>query len=249
MTTGRQTGSLFSLGRCIRRLYSTTRPARNQKGGWEFARPLPGSSAPKPVVPSIFRGNPALQNAPSKDFQTLFEAAVSQPPLDQMPRKAARQAAPFQPASINEMPLDKIKGAPSIAPPERQMISATEQKAGYIYIHCVAITKNTHVTITNHKHNPIIVMSCGQLGFKHSKRDGPEAAYSVARAAFEKLAESNLSVESIEIVLKGFGRGRYGFLGALEGPHGVFVRRKIVRMTDATPLQIGGVRARNERRR
>jgi len=56
-------------------------------------------------------------------------------------------------------------------------------------------------------------------------------------------------VEQVEIVLKGFGQGRRGFISAINGQHGDFLRKKVVRVTDATPLVIGGTRVSNKRRR
>jgi small subunit ribosomal protein S11 len=147
------------------------------------------------------------------------------------------------------MPLPNPQPTSSMPVPIPQLRRTHEQEEGYIYIHCVAITKNTHVTITNYKRNPIIAMSGGRVGLKHSKRNGQEAGFSIAVKAFEKLAQSKYNVEKVELVVKGFGQGRRGFLGAIDSPAGAFIKRKIVRITDATPLQIGGTPARNEKRR
>ena len=134
-------------------------------------------------------------------------------------------------------------------PPLPSQTPRTGQRPGYIHIHAVSLTKNIHVTITDHKHDPIIAMSAGRLGMKHSRRQSTEAAHNTAVAAFEKLANSNLEVQQVELVLKGFGKGRAGFISAVSGPHGEFIRSKVVRVTDATPLVIGGQRVKNRKRR
>jgi small subunit ribosomal protein S11 len=68
-------------------------------------------------------------------------------------------------------------------------------------------------------------------------------------AAFEKLASTNYNIQQVELILKGFGKGRQGFLSAISGQHGEFLKDKVVRITDATPLRIGGTRLPNKRRR
>jgi small subunit ribosomal protein S11 len=56
-------------------------------------------------------------------------------------------------------------------------------------------------------------------------------------------------VEQIELILKGHYSGRGGIIAALNGPHGERLKQKIVRVTDATPIIIGGTKAKNKPRR
>jgi small subunit ribosomal protein S11 len=120
------------------------------------------------------------------------------------------------------------------------------------HIHINNSTRNTHITITNHKHDPIVVLSAGRLGLKHSKRGTHEAGAATAHEALKRFATKFPDVmdeAKIELVLKGFGPGRQGALSTIFGPMGEGVRGRINRVTDATTLAIGGARAPNRRRR
>jgi small subunit ribosomal protein S11 len=160
-------------------------------------------------------------------------------------RALDRAADSFLPTSISQLTKPD---ANQTKPPPLPQIRSSGQHPGYFYIHGVSTTKNIHVTIADHEHNPVVVTSGGRHGLKHSKRQTIEAGYTTTVAALEKFAKSNYEVTEVEIVLKGFGQGRKGFLSALEGHHGEFIRRKVVRVTDATPMQIGLIKARNKKR-
>jgi small subunit ribosomal protein S11 len=156
---------------------------------------------------------------------------------------------PFPAASVADASaMDLDEGAIGPRNPASKLL-LTGRDPGYIFIHAVTTTRNIHVTITNHKHNPVVSVSAGQLGFKHSKRATTEAGIDTSINAFQRLTNSNLQVDEVEVVLKGFGKGRLGFLSALMSKQGDFLRPKVVRITDATPLRIGSVRAKNLKRR
>lgn len=53
---------------------------------------------------------------------------------------------------------------------------------------------------------------------------------------------------TIELVLKGFGPGREALISALGSAPGEEIRKKVKRITDATPLKIGGVRPKKRRK-
>jgi small subunit ribosomal protein S11 len=230
----------------------------------------PGSSANNAALPSSFPSarqsktpsNPFATpvtktlstpiKAPTQQFVDLFEQALRNSPRisgnsSQSEAHQGDKAIAFQPASLDQMPFQDPSNSTTIRPLP-QLQNSSEQQAGYFFIHAVAVTKNLHVTICDHKHNPVIAISAGQLGKKHSHRNTPEAAYDTTVRALERLADSPYKVREVELVLKGFGNGRYGFLQAISGPKGEFVKRKVVRVTDATPLQIGRIKARNARR-
>ena len=136
----------------------------------------------------------------------------------------------------------------SATPPEDPFQSL---KHSY-HIHINNSTRNTHITITNHKHDPIVVLSAGRLGLKHSKRGTHEAGAATAHEALKRFATKFPDVTDegrIELVLKGFGPGRQGALSTIFGPMGEDIRGRINRVTDATTLAIGGAKAPNRRRR
>ena len=156
----------------------------------------------------------------------------------------------FEPVDTADFPLPSPPSPATTVPsPPLPVSEIPQQGPGYFHVHAVSITSNMHVTITDHKHNPVVTMSAGRVGYKHAKRRTQEAAYDAAVAAFEKFSKTSYKVEQVEIVLKGFGQGRRGFISAINGQHGDFLRKKVVRVTDATPLVIGGTRVSNKRRR
>jgi ribosomal protein S11 len=123
------------------------------------------------------------------------------------------------------------------------------RRPGYFHLHFVTETKNTHVTITDYKREVVVSMSAGQVGtYKHSKRASHEAGYDTAVAVFERFLKKDYKIEQLELVLKGFGPGRAGGVSALNGQYGEPFMKKVVRVTDATKLRIGGTRLRNKKR-
>ena len=189
---------------------------------------------------------------PTRAFVEILEEALRNGPHLGKRKPPTQFQSPdagdaFRPASIDQMPLQNPSATSTVIPPLPQR-ELKGQPKGYFYIHGVCVTKNMHVTICDHKHNPVVAISGGQLGVKHSKRQTQETAYNTTVNAFRRLAATDYEVRQVELVMKGFGPGRKGFLQAISGPQGDFIRRKIVRVTDATPLQIGGTKARNEKR-
>jgi small subunit ribosomal protein S11 len=55
-------------------------------------------------------------------------------------------------------------------------------------------------------------------------------------------------IEQLEVFLRGFGAGREAVTKALLGLEGAALRRKIVKVSDATRLKFGGTRSKKPRR-
>lgn len=104
-------------------------------------------------------------------------------------------------------------------------------------------------TFTNGEGNVIAWISGGCCGFKHSRRGEYEAGYQCAIRMFKKI-EERLSVErfNLELLYKGFGLGRQALNSALLTTEGENIRPILSRMTDRTPLKVGGPRAKKARR-
>ncbi|CAR24571.1 mitochondrial 37S ribosomal protein uS11m [Lachancea thermotolerans CBS 6340] len=91
-------------------------------------------------------------------------------------------------------------------------------------------------------------VSTGNLGFRKAARGEYEAAFQTSARLFQMIHQKKLLDRNIEIVLKDFGKGREAFTAALNGKEGTAVRRNVVRVSDATPIKFGGVRAPRQRR-
>ena len=112
-------------------------------------------------------------------------------------------------------------------------------------------------------------VSSGMLGFKNAGRSGFEAGYQCAVKMIRRIeaeamkkqiplyygGKTQLLAEErmqpgldIEIVFTGLGQGREALTQAVMSPEGNQVRGLVARLTDRTPLKIGGTRSKKARR-
>ena len=113
------------------------------------------------------------------------------------------------------------------------------------HLHVFATKHNTHITVTRPNRDPIISMSAGNIGFKHSQRKHYDTAFQLASYVFGRMRDTGLlpQIKKLEVVLRGFGQGREAVTKAILGVEGMPFRGKIVRVTDATRLKFGGTRS------
>ncbi|QSZ29901.1 hypothetical protein DSL72_004419 [Monilinia vaccinii-corymbosi] len=118
------------------------------------------------------------------------------------------------------------------------------------HFHVYATRHNTHITLTRPNREPIISLSCGNLGFRHSGRKHYDSAFQLASFVMAKIHERAIGrdINKLELVLRGFGAGRDAVTKALLGTEGRWLRGKVVKVTDATRLKFGGTRSKKPRR-
>jgi small subunit ribosomal protein S11 len=118
------------------------------------------------------------------------------------------------------------------------------------HLHVYSTRNNTIATFTTQEGGPIAGWSGGSCGFKKSNRSSYEAGYQCTVRAFEKILDHRNEVGpfSLEIIFKGFGQGREAMQKALLASEGEKIRPFVVRLTDHTPVKIGGTRAKKARR-
>ncbi|KFH42814.1 putative 37S ribosomal protein-like protein [Hapsidospora chrysogenum ATCC 11550] len=118
------------------------------------------------------------------------------------------------------------------------------------HLHIYSTKHNTHVTCTKPNREPIISLSCGNLGYKKSRRGLFDSAYSLTKYLIERLIHTGwpMKMDRLEVVMRGFGQGREAALKVLMSPEGKILRDKIVRVSDSTRLKFGGTRSRRPRR-
>lgn len=118
------------------------------------------------------------------------------------------------------------------------------------FLHIYSHKHNTHMTLSKPNHNPVLSLSCGNMGFKHAARKTYEAAFQLGIFTLAKIHDKGLLVQvrELELVFRGFGKGRDAITKVLLGPEGRALRNKVVRVSDATKLKFGGVRSKNVRR-
>jgi small subunit ribosomal protein S11 len=118
------------------------------------------------------------------------------------------------------------------------------------HFHVYATRHNTHITLTRPDRRPIISLSCGNIGFRHSGRKHYDSAFQLASLVMARIHERaiNREIHALELVLRGFGAGREAVTKALMGTEGRLLRGKVVKVTDATRLKFGGTRSPKPRR-
>ena len=118
------------------------------------------------------------------------------------------------------------------------------------HLHIYAHKHNTHITLTDPKRNPMVSVSCGNIGFKKAGRGSYDAAYQLA--AFVMLRIKDMGwlprIKNIELAYRGFGQGREAVTKAILGSEGKDIRPLINKLSDSTRLKFGGTRSKKPRR-
>ncbi|KAJ6004258.1 hypothetical protein N7499_000327 [Penicillium canescens] len=125
---------------------------------------------------------------------------------------------------------------------------ADQTPAHHLHVYCHK--HNTILTLTRPNGNPIMSIGCGQIGFRKAGRSGFDPAYQLSAHVLSQIKEKGLLMEikRLEVVFRGFGKGREAFTKVLLGNEGRFIKGLVVRVTDSTRLKFGGTRSRHERR-
>lgn len=118
------------------------------------------------------------------------------------------------------------------------------------HLHVYSHKHNTILTLTRPNGDPMLVRSCGHLGFRKSQRSGYDPAYQLATHMFGQMQEKGLllDIQRLELVFRDFGPGREAFTKVLLGNEGRNIRGLVSRVTDATRIKFGGTRSRKVRR-
>ncbi|MCJ1484441.1 hypothetical protein MMC06_004612 [Schaereria dolodes] len=118
------------------------------------------------------------------------------------------------------------------------------------HLHIYSTKHNTHLTLTKPDRGPIISVSAGSLGFRKAGRGTYDAAYQLGAYMMGRIQEQGLltKIGKLELVLRGYGRGREAVTKILLGSEGMNLRPRICRVTDATRLKFGGNRSKKLRR-
>ncbi|EST07418.1 Ribosomal protein S11 [Kalmanozyma brasiliensis GHG001] len=108
---------------------------------------------------------------------------------------------------------------------------------------------NTILTLTSPSGDPLASASGGSVGFKKSARSGYEAGYRAAFSMFGKINEFKDAwrIQHLEVLWNGFGQGREAVYRAMLAGEGQATKNLISKMTDKTPVKIGGVRPKKRR--
>ncbi|EUC28916.1 hypothetical protein COCCADRAFT_40626 [Bipolaris zeicola 26-R-13] len=117
-------------------------------------------------------------------------------------------------------------------------------------LHVYATKHNTHLCLTRPNRDPLISVSCGNIGFRKAGRGSYDAAYQLAAFLMNRIQDKGLlpQIKKLELVYRGFGPGREAVTKAILGAEGKKIRPLIVKLADSTRLKFGGVRSKKPRR-
>ncbi|TFK86499.1 translational machinery component [Polyporus arcularius HHB13444] len=162
-------------------------------------------------------------------------------PIDDGPPTAPADSFPRAPAPTNPI---------AHAAREKGRKGGVAQAKAPLYAVSVKSTRNnTIATFARPDGNQLVTLTGGKLGFKKSNRNGYEAGYQCAVGIIGAIEKEMARVDlDWELFLKGFGQGRDAILTALTTAVGEQVKPKLRRITDRTPLKIGGTRGQKTRR-
>ncbi|KAK5996653.1 Small ribosomal subunit protein uS11m [Cladobotryum mycophilum] len=131
-----------------------------------------------------------------------------------------------------------------------QAVQKKDDEMEPYHFHVFSHKHNTHITCTKPNREPIISMSCGNIGFRKSRRGTFDSAYSLTKYVLERLIHTGwpMKIGRLELVLRGFGQGREAVIKVLMSPEGKILRDKIVRVADSTRIKFAGTRSEKPRR-
>lgn len=131
-----------------------------------------------------------------------------------------------------------------------QAVEPAEDELEPYHFHIYSHKHNTHITCTKPNREPIISMSCGNIGYRKSRRGTFDSAYSLTKYVLERLIHTGwpMKMRRMELVLRGFGQGREAAVKVLMSPEGKMFRDKIVRVADSTRIKFAGTRSEKPRR-
>jgi small subunit ribosomal protein S11 len=223
-------------------LRSAIQPALPARATPSLTRALsstPSNPDGKKIASSLFtRSASRAENAPGVDRPNPGGFAMAN--LSKVLGGDVADSEYGEETTIASLTRDLMSGRESSLPEEQEPY----------HFHVYSHKHNTHVTVTKPNRNPIISLSCGNIGFRKSRRKQYDAAYQLTVYVLERLYDAGWDrrIDRMEVVLRGFGQGREAATKVLLGTEGSKLRDKIVRVSDATRIKFGGTKSRNPRR-
>ncbi|GAA5900521.1 mitochondrial 37S ribosomal protein uS11m MRPS18 [Sporobolomyces salmoneus] len=219
----------------------------------------------------LFATQPPQVETSSSSSSTL-ESTTPSPSVTPLPGSAVLPEAFRAPSTSTPSPL--TRDSLSFSSPSRSSSSPLRSQPYKLSV--LSTRNNTILTLSTSPsgpsssssvsrqdpHVPIAWVSAGSAGYKGAARGTYDAAVEVSLKMFQKIRDlieppvlqGGQKMKSkgprpteLEVVWKGFGQGRDAVFRSLMGAEGDEVRSLVKRVTDATPIKIGGTRAKKRR--
>ncbi len=116
--------------------------------------------------------------------------------------------------------------------------------------HVFSHKHNTHITLARPDASAIISVAAGNINIRKAARGTYDAAYQLVSWVLGRIQQEGhlKDIYKLEVVFRGFGKGRDAVTKALLGNEGRNLRSRVVKVTDATRLKFGGTRSPKPRR-
>lgn len=215
-------------------------PMSSLPGSPSFMNPLKNTapSPAEPSEPSSSGPSTPLSNDDLAFFEQLRKPVDSL--VDDGPPAAPSTAYP------SPNPPNPVREAGQTS----EVLQRNRDKEKYgLYVK--ATRNNTLITLTRPNGTPLVRYTGGKVGFKGQRRSTYEAGYLCAVRTFERIEQVSEELQGklqVWLYLNGFGQGRDAVYRALMATEGVNVRPLVTRVTDKTPIKVGGTRAKKMRR-
>jgi len=198
-----------------------------------FLRPFT-TTRPSAVYAPTSRNPSSSANLFNQDFVSSLD---SQPDLDAIGASIKHQAAQL-PHRLNIF-AHKHNTHLTLSRPAKQRLTPN-----------APALDSTKVEKGAYSDSVILSYSTGQIGFRKSARGSYDAAFQLAAFVLAQIQERGLvrEIHELELVMRGFGKGREAVVKAVLGAEGRSVRGKVVKVSDATRLKFGGQRSPKPRR-
>ncbi|KAH6609889.1 37S ribosomal s11 [Trichoderma cornu-damae] len=218
--------------------------------GAQNARALTQTSARLEDANDAETADPPKTVPPKPQTESLLESiygsslAVGSRSAQPNPMASLSQNMVFQALNKSNVDTSVLSGAPL------QAAQKKDDELEPFHFHVYSHKHNTHITCTKPNREPIISMSCGNIGFRKSRRGTFDSAYSLTKYVLERLIHTGwpIKIQRLELVLQGFGQGREAAIKVLMSPEGKVLRDKIVRVADSTRIKFAGTRSEKPRR-
>jgi small subunit ribosomal protein S11 len=146
--------------------------------------------------------------------------------------------------------INALDEKPSFSASGKSMAEALTPSTRPVYaLHCQATPNNTIITFASSTGHVVGKLSGGSAGLRRNLSGSYEAGYTCATSIFKSIVQKRSEEEfNLHLIFKGFGQGRDAMAKALMTAEGKEVKDLIVRITDKTPIKVGGTRAKKKRR-
>ncbi|GAA5911748.1 hypothetical protein JCM8208_005587 [Rhodotorula glutinis] len=210
--------------------------------------PLPGSA----VLPEAFRAQQQPASAPSAAAPATRSS------------RSSSAAAPFQAGDFLQHSNSRARTHRLTQPYKLHVYSTRNNTILTLSTSPAAASSSAYSSSSEGAgpHHPVAWVSAGNAGYKGAARGTYDAAVEVTLRMFRKIQDlveppvlaggqrvkaAGPPPTELEVVWKGFGQGRDAVFRTLMGAEGDNVRGLVRRVTDATPLKVGGTRPKKRR--